>query len=148
MNAALLVITVAIVPAAAQLREVEMRVSGLDCSSCGDSVVRTIGRIRGVEKVKFRDNTAVIHFAQENKVTLARLRDAMKGMGYTPESAKVTVRGDLQKSGTVWLLQSPSEIFEVSAHDLPKPGEATITGIVRPPQKPNDREKLEAGEPR
>jgi cation transport ATPase len=89
---------ICLLPASAQLRSVEIRVSGLDCASCAESVDRKLGRMRGVESASFdaSKNIAIIKLKPENTVTLPGIRDTLKSMGYTPEEAKVSVAGELR----------------------------------------------------
>ena len=89
---------ICILPATAQLRTIEIRVSGLDCASCAESVDRKLGRMRGVESAAFdaAKNVAVLKLKPDNTVTLTAIRDALKSMGYTPEEADVTAQGELR----------------------------------------------------
>jgi cation transport ATPase len=89
---------ICIVPATAQLRTIEIRVSGLDCASCAESVDRKLGRMRGVESASFdaAKNVATVTLKPENTVTLAAIRDALKAMGYTPEEANIVAQGELR----------------------------------------------------
>ena len=91
----------------AEFLRVELAVGGLECASCAQSVDRSLKRIRGVESAEFRmkDSIAVIELAPGNKVELARIRDAMKGIGYTPKSAKVTARGEAREQGGKWVFR-------------------------------------------
>jgi cation transport ATPase len=93
-----LVCLMSLVPAVAQLRTVEIRVSGLDCASCAGSVDRRLGRMRGVESASFdaAKNVATVKLKPENTVTLSAIRDALKSLGYTPEEANITVEGELR----------------------------------------------------
>lgn len=74
---------------------VEMQFGGLDCPSCSGSLESAFRRIRGVENVQVaRDRQAVrLQLKEGNRVRLERLRDALKGLGYTPGEATVEVRG-------------------------------------------------------
>ncbi|MBX5494582.1 MAG: heavy-metal-associated domain-containing protein [Bryobacteraceae bacterium] len=74
---------------------VEMQFGGLDCPSCRDSLESTFRRIRGVEDVQVARDRQVIRLQlkEGNRVRLERLRDALKGLGYTPGEATVEVRG-------------------------------------------------------
>ena len=76
----------------------EIRVSGLDCASCAESVDRKLSRMRGVASAKFdpTKNVAALKLQPENTLTLAAVRDALKSMGYTPEEARIVVHGELR----------------------------------------------------
>ena len=93
-----LICLIFVLPAAAQLRTVEIRVSGLDCASCAESVDRKLGRMRGIESASFdaTKNVATLKLKAENTLTLTAIRDALKSMGYTPEEARVSVQGELR----------------------------------------------------
>ncbi|MBK9166473.1 MAG: heavy-metal-associated domain-containing protein [Bryobacterales bacterium] len=85
-------------PAGAELRVVEIRVSGLDCASCVKSVPTALRRVRGVQATEYRaaEGVVEISLARGNTVTLDRLRDALKGLGYTPEDARIQVVGEVR----------------------------------------------------
>jgi len=85
----------------AELRKVEMTVGGLDCDSCALSVDRVVKRIRGVDTAAFdaKTNLVTVTFKPENKVRLSAIRDAVKGVGYTPGETRITARGSLAATG-------------------------------------------------
>jgi copper chaperone CopZ len=119
-----------LLPAAslAELRTVEIRVSGLDCASCAESVDRRLGRIRGVDSAKFdpSKSTASLKLKPENTVTLDAIRDALKSMGYTPEEASIVVNGEV--SGGILSMKHQKNAFQVEgASDS---GSLTIEGSV------------------
>jgi cation transport ATPase len=99
MRTALLVVFF-IGPAFAEIRTVDIRVSGLDCASCAESVDRKLGRMRGVESARFdtTTNVASLRLKPDNTITLPVIRDALKSMGYTPQEATVTVVGELREN--------------------------------------------------
>jgi len=103
----LIVLCLAALPASAEYRSIEMRVSGLDCASCAASVKLKLRRIRGVLSAEFRtaDSIAAMQLATANKVTLDQVRDVLKGMGYTPEDARVEARGELISDSGEWRLK-------------------------------------------
>ncbi|MBI1895432.1 MAG: heavy-metal-associated domain-containing protein [Acidobacteria bacterium] len=141
MNFALLLLLF-VRPLSAQLQSVDMRVSGLDCASCAGSVEKAVARIRGVETVSFTGERVIIRLKQDNAVTLGRIRDALKGIGYTPNEARVTVRGTARNDRGRWLLATPSGLtFEISRGS--REGDALATGVVRPPVGPGARERIE-----
>ncbi len=95
----------------AEFLRVELTVGGLECASCAQSVDRSLKRIRGVESAEFRikDSAAVVELAAGNRIELARIRDAMKGIGYTPKAAKVTARGEAREQDGKWVFR-PAEL--------------------------------------
>jgi cation transport ATPase len=117
-------------PAAAQLRSVEIRVSGLDCASCAESVDRRLGRMRGVESAKFdaARSTASIKLKPENTVTLPAIRDVLKSMGYTPEEANIVAAGDLRDGVLSMKHQQRAFVVDGSAES----GAVVVEGSVAP----------------
>src|SRR5438045_7442708 len=92
---------------AAELRKLEMTVGGLECDSCALSVDRVIKRIRGVDTATFdaKANLVSVTFKPDNKVQLSAIRDAVKGVGYTPGEVKLTARGSLASENGEWNFQ-------------------------------------------
>jgi len=88
----------------AELRKVEMTVGGLDCDSCALSVDRVVKRIRGVDTATFdaKTNLVTVTFKPENKVRLSAIRDAVKGVGYTPGETRIVARGSLAATNGEW----------------------------------------------
>jgi len=126
MRIALLLAT--ILPAAAQLQSVEIRVSGLDCASCAESIDRKLSRMRGVESASFNTvkSTAILKLKPENTVTLTAIRDALKALGYTPEEASILVRGELRDG--VLSMKHQERAFVVEGDSAP--GTVTLSGAV------------------
>jgi copper chaperone CopZ len=116
------------VPLPAELLHVELSVGGLDCVSCAQSVDRALKRIKGVETAGFRisDAVAVVDLKPGNTVTMEQVRDAVKGIGYTPLAAKVSARGEARREGGKWLFTVTGSGAEY-ALDIP-PGLAVAAG--------------------
>ena len=78
-----------------QLHSVDIRVSGLDCAHCAGAVEPRLKRMRGVASAKFdfERSMASIVMAVENRITLALIRDVLKGLGHTPGDAEIVVVG-------------------------------------------------------
>jgi copper chaperone CopZ len=91
-----------LLPLRAEFLSVDISVSGLDCASCAASVEKVIGRIRGVESVTFRlqPGVAEIRLKPGNRVQLDAIRDALKGIGYTPGESKVKAEGEFSGEGS------------------------------------------------
>ena len=115
-------------PLAAELRTVDIRVSGLDCASCAESVDRKLGRMRGVESARFdaATNTASLRLKPDNTITLAAIRDALKSMGYTPQEATVIVQGELR--GGVLAMKHEERAFVVEG--ATESGAVVVEGTV------------------
>ena len=122
LSIALLAFSIAPLPA--EFLRIEQRVAGLDCLSCASSVERVLRKIKGVETVTFqpKDAVAVMDLKPGNAATLEQVRDAVKGIGYTPAAANVTVRGQIHTDAGKWLLKAAGErSYEL---DLSQAGDA------------------------
>jgi len=125
----LLVLLCAIATTRAELLHVELQVGGLDCISCVQSVDKALKRIKGVEAASFRtqDSTAVLDLKPGNEVKLEQVRDAVKGIGYTPKAAKVTARGEAREEAGKWMLRVTGSDAEYSLDVSETPA---IAGVV------------------
>ncbi len=136
-------------PLQAQFRKVEMRVGGLDCNSCSESVDRVLKRIRGVESASFdaKANLVTVSFKAENKVALEAIRDAVKSIGYTPGETQLSARGSLAQEDGKWQFK-PAGIDRTYAADIPsdllsKAGaDIIVDGSLPAPQGANQPETL------
>jgi cation transport ATPase len=124
----LLLLALSAVCTFAQIRSVEIRVSGLDCASCAESVDRKLGRMRGVESARFDSarNVAALKLKDDNTVTMAAIRDALKSMGYTPEEANIVVHGDLRDG--VLSMKHQEAAFEIDGASVS--GSVIVEGSV------------------
>ena len=107
-----------------QLQSVEIGVSGLNCASCAGAVEPRLKRMRGVASAKFDFDRGLVSITMtpENRVTLSLIRDALKGLGYTPGDAEVVIIG-IVKDGRLSLPHQDGAFL------LEKPDSAT--GRVR-----------------
>ena len=130
-------------PLSAELTHVELSLGGLECSSCAQSVDKALKRIKGVETASFRTEgaVAVLDLKPGNTVTLEQIRDAVKGIGYTPGVAKITARGQARDDGGKWLFRvagSDAEYrLEIAASQTVDSGvmsivEGSIAGVAAP----------------
>ena len=64
-------------------------------------------RIRGVESVdvNLKEGMTRIELAAGNTVRIERVRDTIKGVGLTPQEARVRARGKAVESGGKWTFQ-------------------------------------------
>ncbi len=94
-------------PLSAELRKVEMNVGGLECDTCALSLDRIVKRIRGVDSATFdpKINVVTVTFKLDNKVPLSAIRDAVKGVGYTPGEVRLKARGSLTQEAGQWQFQ-------------------------------------------
>ena len=81
--------------ASAEFRRIELEVRDMDCASCVNSLRNSFKRIRGVESADIAPERSnlILTLAAENKIALDRVRDMIKGAGFTPRMATVIVRG-------------------------------------------------------
>jgi copper chaperone CopZ len=123
----------------AQLHSVDIKVGGLDCASCATSVESRLKRIRGVESSKFdaERGVASVTLTPDNRVTLNAIRDALKGIGYTPGDADIVVSGTV-KGDKLSLPHQPDAFVLDKAVD----GQTRVTGKV-----PAGTNRLTAVEP-
>ncbi len=79
----------------AEFRRIELEVRDMDCASCVVSLRNSLKKIKGVESADLSPErgTAILTLLPENKISLDRVRDAIKGAGFTPRTATVIVRG-------------------------------------------------------
>src|SRR4051812_10908667 len=120
-------------PLCAEFLHVELSVGGLDCISCAQSVDRILKRIKGVDTASFRtqDSVAVLDLKAGNTVSLDQIRDAVKGIGYTPKAARIVARGEARRQDSKWLFRLASAGAEYPL-ELAKGQEieAGVTAIV------------------
>ena len=107
MRTVLGIIVLLALPLSAELRRVEMKLSGLDCESCALSVDRVFKRMRGVEGATYdpRSNVLTVTLKIDNKMPLSAIRDGAKSMGYTPGEVRLKARGSLTPDGSQWQFQ-------------------------------------------
>ncbi|MBI2689827.1 MAG: heavy-metal-associated domain-containing protein [Acidobacteria bacterium] len=111
----------------AEFLEVRLEVANMDCATCVQTMQTGLKRIRGVEKVNVGPQNSVEFILQPgNKLTLERLRDAIKGVGFTPREAQVVVRGKPVTAEGKWR-------FEVDGiaktYNLSSASESTIRSL-------------------
>jgi copper chaperone CopZ len=68
-----------------------------------------VGKIEGVQSVKvsLKEGVATIQFAPSNRVTIARIREAVRSNGFTAREAEVRVAGSLVERGDSLTLVVP-----------------------------------------
>jgi len=140
----------------AEFLQVRMEIANMDCLSCVQTLELGLKKIRGVEKVTIGPQNSAEFFLQPgNKVTLERLRDAIKGVGFTPKSAVVLVKGKPVTAEGQWRfevdgidktynLSAPSNdtIRAIRARD----GQViTVNATSPPPPDPRTMPSLEVG---
>ncbi len=126
----------------AQLRHVEIEFTGVNCAPCLESLPARIQRMRGVEKAEVVADKGLLKvtFAQENRIRLEQLRDAIEQDGTKATRARLRAGGTLEETPAgQWQLKLPNgSLFTIRREDagVPaaqyalKPGPATITGNI------------------
>jgi len=141
----------------AEFLEVRMDIQNMDCVSCVQSLQAGLRRIRGVEKVTVGpENSALFILQPGNKVTLERIRDAIKGVGFTPASAQVVVRGKPVTSEGQWRFEVDgiAKIYNLAARVddtvralRSRDGQIiTVKAVTAPPPDPRTMPSLDVTE--
>jgi copper chaperone CopZ len=123
----------------AQFLKVELSLGGLDCASCAGSVEKAYKRIRGVESASLASDGKKVSIAlkADNAVRLEQLRDAAKGIGYTPGEARVVARGILAEKEGKWTFTPAGAARSIPSTPPPDGAaagvEILVEGVVSPP---------------
>ena len=80
-----------------------------------------VGKIEGVRSVKvsLKDGVATIQFAPANRVTVAKIRAAIRSNGFTAREAEVQVAGALVRRGDTLTLVVPGTDDAFILQDAP-----------------------------
>ena len=133
------VLTLIGAPLHAEFLHVELTIGGLDCISCAQSVDKVLKKIKGVETASFRtqDSVAVLDLKAGNTTPIEQIRDAVKGIGYTPKAARVTVRGQARAEGGRWTLQVAGAEYQLDVTGVrPVDGAVLVEGTIAEPAAP------------
>lgn len=122
------------VEGAAQLREVQQTVYGMDCAPCAYALEKRVKRLNGVRQANVSLDNGRVHilFDSQHSVTVASIRSAVTESGFSAEEASIRVSGTLQQKGNVWMLRAAGERFVLTrAPDTAKDDTVvTLTGRV------------------
>src|SRR5258708_17493935 len=95
-----------LLPLRAEFLYVKLDVRNMDCATCLKSLEIGMKKTKGVEKVTVPpENGAEFDLKPGNKITLERLRDSIKAVGFTPLDAHVVVRGTPVTTDGRWHFQ-------------------------------------------
>ena len=120
-------------PAFAQFRTIEVRFEGIGCASCIESLPARMQRIRGIESATVDAAAGVlkVKLAEQNRVRVEQIRDAIEQDGTKARDARVIVRGDLAKDGDHWILK-PAGVPAGYAVETAAPatGSCIVDGVI------------------
>ena len=138
-TAALLGLLLAPSAALAELRHVEVTVSGLDCVSCSRALSAALKKLEGVHSVELspEKGSVDIRLEPENKITLPQLRRTIRSFGNEPTDARVTAKGKIvERDGkpVLDLLNGSFLVLTAKPKDAP-PDAVEVTGVSRPGEK-------------
>jgi hypothetical protein len=90
-----------------------------------------VGKIDGVQSVRvsLKDGVATIQLAPSNRVTVARVRDAIRSNGFSAREAEVQVAGSLVQRGDALALVVPGTDDVFVLQDAP--GAAGVVAELR-----------------
>ena len=85
----------------AQYKTIELKILGMDCAICAHGVRVAVQKVDGVESVQLSLERAEadIRLKPENRVSLDQFRRIVKGNGFEPREAKVSVAGSVRSAG-------------------------------------------------
>ncbi len=136
----LLLLTVASMARAEFLR-VEVSMKDMDCASCSESLGRAFERLRGVKHVELSMSagSVILELAEQNRLTLEQVWDAIKRVGFTPGDTKVLVRGAVK--GDALTISVIDKTIGIEGR-APQGENVEIKGTVTPPPDPRTPMKL------
>jgi copper chaperone CopZ len=138
-TAALLGLLLAPSAAIAELRQVDVTVTGLDCVSCARALNAALKKLEGVHSVELsaEKGSVDIRLTAENKITLPQLRRTIRSFGNEPTDAKVTANGKIvERDGkpVLDLLNGSFLVLAAKPKDAP-PDAVEVTGVSRADDK-------------
>jgi len=136
-----LLLAISSLMARAEFLRVEVRMKDMDCASCSASLGKAFEKLRGVNHVdlSMNDGTVTLELADQNRVTLEQVWDAIKRVGFTPGDTKVIVRGSVKgDSLTISVIDKTIKI----EGNAPQ-GDVSLKGTITPPPDPRTPMKLQ-----
>jgi copper chaperone CopZ len=117
----------------------------MNCPSCSESLGKAFEKVRGVKHVEVSMNagTVALDLADQNRVTLEQVWDAIKRVGFTPGDTKVIVRGAVKGDSLTISLIDKTIKFEGHAGEAEN---VELKGTITPPPDPRTPMKLRIGE--
>ena len=131
--------------ARAEFLRVEVHMKDMDCASCSVSLGKAFEKLRGVKHVdlSMNDGAVILELADQNRVTLEQVWDAIKRVGFTPGETKVVVRGAVKGDAlTISVLDKTIKIEGRAAESE----NIELKGTITPPPDPRTPMKLRIAE--
>ncbi len=137
----LMLALLAMCTARAEFLRVEVFMKDMNCASCSESLGKAFERLRGVKhvEVSMNDGTVTLDLADQNRVTLEQVWDAIKRVGFTPGDTKVIVRGSVKADSLTISVIDKTIKIEGHAADAES---VELKGSVTPPPDPRTPMKL------
>jgi copper chaperone CopZ len=125
----------------AEFLRIEVFMKDMDCLSCSDSLGKAFERMRGVKHVEVnaKEGSITLELADQNRVTMEQVWDAVKRVGFTPADAKVTVRGTVK--GTSLTISVIDKTISIEGR-APEGENIELKGTITPPPDPRTPMKL------
>jgi len=133
---------------------IEFEVREMDCGRCVRSLTSKFKRTKGVKDARLdpQNNSAVIELLPGNVVKFERIRDDIKGAGFTPKGAKVVVQGKPVTSAGKWrmLITGTGQEYAISVTEnlvtdfIARDNQpVTVEGVINPPPDPKTEMVIE-----
>ncbi len=107
----------AVEPARAEYRRIQLKVYGLDCELCARGVSASVHRLAGVRSVKLSLRTGIleIELTPGNTLKMSDLRNRIRENGFRPMEATVTAVGRFD--GSRFEVLGTGESYDVPVPD-------------------------------
>jgi copper chaperone CopZ len=131
--------------ARAEFLRIEVSMSDMNCPSCSESLGKAFEKMRGVKhvEVSMKEGTVTLDLADQNRVTMEQVWDAIKRVGFTPGNTKVTVRGAVKGASLTISGIDKTVVIEGRA---PEGEKIELKGVIVPPPDPRTLLKLRIAE--
>lgn len=118
----------------AELRHVQITVTGLDCASCARAMIASVRKLEGVESVEVSPEKGLVEIAlkADNTVTLPQLRRTIRSNGNETKHAQIAGRGRIvERDGTPILDLLNGATMEIASRPSDAPtGVVDLTGVA------------------
>jgi copper chaperone CopZ len=121
----------AIEPARAEYRRIQLKVYGLDCQLCARGVSASVHRLAGVRSVEVSLRTGIleIELTPGNTLKMSDLRNRIRENGFRPMGATVTAIGRF--NGSRFEVLGTGESYDLSVPDAKGVDAPELTFDVR-----------------